>query len=242
MSTVPSFGDSDPQRQLARTRELTRLVRRTQRATWFPLIVFAAVTFLAAPVHLAGHPSAIVCRSVAVPYTGSSRQVCAAHNSATFVYWPIALVVAYIVIATYYILQSRRRGVGSRIHAYVIAGVALTLVVTAASIWAAHSPPIGQYDILGWHLRAMAVYRFLGPGSAIGFGLLVLALVERNLPLFAVTVCYLGVALVPIDFGWVIAPPSRWSLLPHLIIDGGMLFAAGLAFALIQRPLRRTQA
>ena len=41
--SAPRPGD-DPRELLAGARELTQRVRRAQRATWFPLLVFAAVT------------------------------------------------------------------------------------------------------------------------------------------------------------------------------------------------------
>jgi hypothetical protein len=239
MTTVSAFGDSDPHQRLSQARELARQVRRTQRATWFPLLVFALVTLAAIPVHRAGHPAGTICRTV----RDAGRlplYTCVAHNSATYVYWPVALVLSYVVIAAFYVHQSRARGVGSRIRPYVIAGLAISGVVTAASIWSAHHPPIGQVDILGWHAQGVDLYRFLGPAGAIGFGLLVLAFVERNLALFAVTVGYLVIALAPVDFGWAIAPPSRWAFVPQTTIDGGVLLAAAIAFALVQRPLRRS--
>jgi hypothetical protein len=79
-------------------------------------------------------------------------------------------------------------------------------------------------------------------GGAIGLALLVLAWAERNVALLAVTVGYLVIVLVPIDFGWVIARPSPWVALPHLVIDGCFLLLAGLGFAVAQRPAGRSAA
>lgn len=240
MSTASAFGGSDPRRQLARARELARGVRRTQRAIWFPLFVFAALTFVAIPVTRIGHRTVTVCRTVHQP--GGDGRVCLVHNSAAYVYWPIALVLAYGVIAAFYVLRSRARGVGTRIRAYVVAGIAFSVVVTLASVWAAHHPPIGAQDILGWHAQGADIYRFLGPATAIGLGLLVLAFAERSLALFVVAVGYLWIALVPVDFGWVIAQPSRWAFLPHLVVDGTVLLVAALGFAVAQRIARRSPA
>ena len=66
-----------------------------------------------------------------------------------------------------------------------------------------------------------------------------LAAVERNLALLAVTVIYLVVAIRPIDFGWTIAYPSRWGFLPHLVIPGCVLLVAAIGFAAVQRPAPR---
>ncbi len=230
--------DGDPRAELVRARDLARRVRRTQRATWFPLLVFAVLTFAAVPINRSGHPVRTGCR--AVPGPGLGTEVCIAHNSATFVYWPIALVAAYVAIAAFYAHQSRGRGVGTRVRPYVIAGIVIAVAASAGSVWAAHRPPlVGQYDILGWHIQGPDVYRIIAPACAIGLALLVLAAVERSVALLVVTVIYLIIALVPINFGWTVTGPSRWGFLPHLIIPGGVLLAAAIGFAAAQRPARR---
>ena len=55
MTSGTAFSGDDPRRLLSGTRELTRQVRRTQRATWFPLLVLAAVTFAAIPFRYSPH-------------------------------------------------------------------------------------------------------------------------------------------------------------------------------------------
>ena len=233
--------DGDPRVELSRARGLARQVRRSQRATWFPLLVFAAVMFAAVPVNRAGHAVATRCRSV--PNAGPGAKVCIAHNSATFVYWPIALVLAYVIIAAFYMHQSRTRGIGMRVRPYVIAGIVIAVALSTASIWAANRPPLaGHYDILGWHIQGPDVYRLIAPACAIGLALLVLAAVERSLALLVVAAGYLIIAIVPIDFGWTITSPSRWGFVPHLVIPASVLLAAAIGFAAAERPLRREPA
>jgi len=239
MSADPLPDERDPRAQLSLSRDLARRVRREQRATWFPLLVFAVITFLAMPVNRAGHPAGIVCRSVQGPLLGA--RVCLAHNSASFVYWPIALVLAYVVIAAFDIRRSRARGVGSRVRPYAVTGIAIAVAVTAASIWAERNPLVGQYDFLGWHLQGPDVYRVLGPACAIGLGLLVLAAVERSVALLAVTIAYLIIAIGGITFGWTIATPPRWGFAPHLVIEGSVLLLASIGFAIAQGRVQRTE-
>ena len=50
MTTESAYPGADPRRLLASTRELAQRVHRAQRATWFPLLVLAAVTFASIPV------------------------------------------------------------------------------------------------------------------------------------------------------------------------------------------------
>ena len=236
MTSEPAYVGDDPRRLLSSARELADRVREAQRVTWFPLLVFAAVTFAAIPADRYGH-YATTCRAVRA--AEPAGRVCAAYSTAVFVYWPIALVLAYIGIAACYIHTSRARGVGTRVQPYVIAGIVIAVLLTCASLWAAHHPPVGEYDILGLlHVQGQVLNRLASPASAIGLALLVLAWAERNRALLLLTLGYLVVVLVPVNFGWVMTAPSPWFFLPHLIIDGSVLLLGGIGFALAQRPAR----
>ena len=161
--------------------------------------MFAAVTFVAIPVDRFGH-RVLTCEAV------PGGRICSVYSSPAIVYWPVALVLAYVAIAAFSLRRARARGVGTRVLPYVVVGIVLAVVVTA---------------------------------SAIGLALLVLAWVERSLALFAVTVGYLVIVLVPVNFGWVMRFPSQWFFLPHLVIYGSVLLLAGIGFALsesVPRP------
>ncbi len=232
MTTGSAYPGDDPHRLLASTRELARGVHRAQRATWFPLLVLAAVTFASIPVRY-GHYT-LTCE--AVPPAG---RVCSVYSTAAFVYWPIALVLAYVAIAAFYIHRSRARGVGTRVRPYVTAGIIIAVVVTGASLWAVHHPPGGGFVILWLHGPQSLgwFFRLASPYGAIGLALLVLAWAERNRALLVFTLGYLVIVLVPITFGWVV-PLSPWSFLPRLVIAGSVLLLGGIGFALAQRPAR----
>src|ERR1700676_473540 len=93
-------------------------VRKAQRATWFPLLVFAAATFASIPVYrYGGYHHFGAC---AAP--GSQPEACAVYPNGEFVYWPFALLLAYTVIAAFYIRRSRARGIETRVRPYAIAG------------------------------------------------------------------------------------------------------------------------
>ena len=232
MTTGSAWAGDDPRRLLASTRELTKGVRRVQRATWFPLLVLAAVTFASIAVRY-GHYTQ-TCR--AVPPAG---RVCTIYSAAGFVYWPIALVLAYTAIAAFYLHRSRARGVGTRVWPYAIAGIIIAIVLTGASLWAAHHPPAGGPDILWLHGPQSSVlfFRLASPAGAIGLALLVLARAERSRALLVFALGFLVLVLVPVTFGWVI-PVSPWSFLPRLVIQGSVLLLGAIGFALAQRPAR----
>src|SRR5215471_421310 len=105
MTSGAAFSGDDPRQLLSGTRELTRQVRRTQRATWFPLLVLAVVTLAAIPFRYSPH------RLGTCAATGLLR-VCTVYPDALLVYWPAALVLAYAAIAGFYIRRSQARGVG----------------------------------------------------------------------------------------------------------------------------------
>ena len=154
-----------------------------------------------------------------------------------FIYWPIALVLAYAAIAGFYIYRSRRRGVGTPIRAYVIAGVIVTTFVTL-HVWWLFSDPFGAAQQL-LTFQAPFLARLLTPIPAIGAGLLALAWVERSRALLLFAVAYLVVVLVPVTFGWVMG--RSWIFLPRLAIAGGLLLVGAAAFAVAERTRRQAQ-
>jgi hypothetical protein len=236
VTTEHTYAGGDPQNLLAHSRELAHRVRQAQRATWFPLSVLALVTFAAVPIDRYG-AYATTCK--AVPTAGLGGEACTTYSTASLVYWPVALVLAYTAIAAFYVRASRARGVGTRVRPYVIAGVVLAVLATCVALRAAHNPPIGTHDILGLHFRAQSsgvAYRLVGASSAIGVALVVLAWAERTRALLVLAVVYLIVVLVPVNFGWAMQHP--WSFVPHLVIDGGLLALGAVGFAIAQRPRR----
>ncbi len=229
MTTGSAYSEDDPHRLLSSTRELAQRVRKEQRATWFPLLVLAAVTFAAIPVlrssgrHLG--PCAV---------TGPGLKVCTVYPNAQFVYWPIALVLAYIAIAAFYIHRSRTRGIETRVRPYAIAGIIIALALTGAALWEVHvAPSSGVRNLMG----LSGFGRGLASEVPIGLALLVLAWAERNRALLLLTIAYLAVVLVPITFR---TPIPYWNIWPQLVAGGTVLLLGGIGFALAQRPPRST--
>jgi hypothetical protein len=221
--SIPAGGD--PRRLLAHSRHLAHRVRLAQRVTWFPLLVLAAVTFAAIPVDRYGH-RVVNCRAV------GAGEMCQVWHTAVFVYWPLALLLAYAAIAGCYLLIARARGLGTRVLPYVLTGIALAALGTAVGLWVHYHPPTHWLTHPYNHL-----YGLVGPFGVIGVALLVLAWLERHLALLLFTLGYLAAAqTVTYELRWRFAPP--WDLLPHLVILGGVLLLGGLGFALAQRPWR----
>jgi hypothetical protein len=231
MTTETAYPEGDPRRLLSGTRELARRVRQAQRVTWFPLLVLAAVTFASIPVRRYGghHP---ICVAPPGGPPGIRAGVCTVYSNAQFVYWPIALVLAYVAIAAFYIRRSRARGIETRVRPYAIAGIIIAAALTGAALWEAHHP-LGALNLIG---PSGLPFRLASPGAAIGLALLVLAWAERNRALLLLTLAYLAAVLVPSTFGGVQHNPPWYSL--PLVFQGSVLLLGGIGFALAQRPLR----
>ena len=225
MTSGTAFSGDDPRQLLSGTRELARKVRKTQRATWFPLLVLAAVTFAAIPFRYSPY-------RLGTCAANATARVCTAYPPALLVYWPIALVLAYAVIAAFYIRRSQARGVGTRVRPYVVAGIILVLAMTGLLLWTLYQPL--AFTLAGpGLLSALRSYPF-----AIGLALVVLSWAERNGALLALAVGYSAVALVTATVGP--AGVHRGLGFPvQLVTAGSVLLLGGIGFLLAQRPWRR---
>jgi hypothetical protein len=224
MATDSAHLGDDPRWLLSNARELAQRVRRQQRATWFPLLVFAALTFASIPVRrYSGHY--LTCRTL------SAGPICRAYTNADLVYWPIALVLAYVAIAAFYIRRSRALGLGTRVRPYAIAGIIIAVALTVVAFWG-FQHPLADLGPLGFHDLPD---QLTSPGAAIGIALLVLARAERNRALLLLTLGYLAVVL-RLTFGLFSFNPP-WYAIPA-VAQGSVLLLAGIGFALAQRPLR----
>jgi uncharacterized membrane protein len=148
------------------------------------------------------------------------------------VYWPTALVLAYVVIAAFYIRRSRARGVGTRVQPYVVAGIILALAMTGSLVWTLYHP---LAFALGWPWPVPGLHSY---SFAIGLALVVLAWAERNGALLALALGYSAVVLVAVTVGSVSG--HGWLGFPvQLVIPGSVLLLGGIGFLLAQRPWRR---
>jgi hypothetical protein len=217
MATETAYPGDDPRRLLSNAHDLAQRVRREQRAAWLPLLVLAALTFASIPVRrYSGHH--LDCQAV------QRGRNCRVYSDTDFVYWPIALVLAYVAIAAFYIRRSRARGIGTRVRPYAIAGIIVAVALTGVAFWELRNP---GNDLL---------YRVASPGAAVGLALLVLAWAERSRALLVLTLAYLAAVLVPLAFAGVRHNPPWYSL--PAVFQGCVLLVGGIGFALAQRPLR----
>ena len=224
------------------TRELTWRVRRAQRGAWFPLVLLGLVAAGAAPFYRVGpHPRAI-CAAVAArgpggvpPGPGAGAVRCfIAFGWPAFIYWVAALAAAYVVIAGFYVLRARRRGVDARIRPYVIAGLAGVLLV--AVLWL-----VQRYLASQSRFPSALVVHGLNPLLAIGLALFALARAERSRALLVFAAANLAAVLANSydidgllrDHGLAVSLP--WTFVPRLWAAAAVLPLAGAAFAIAGR-------
>src|SRR5262249_31121277 len=120
-------------------------------------------------------------------------RACIAFSPGSYVYWPLALVLAYAAIAVFYVHRARERGVGTRVRPYIITGVIIAVVATGASLWLVTHPGVVGYPLAAPSPAGKLLYRLVSPEGAIGLALLVLARVERNRALLVLGLVYLAI-------------------------------------------------
>jgi hypothetical protein len=223
----PSVPQRDsPHELLSATRRLTLQVRQAQRGTWFPLLVFGVITLASLPSLVNGH-HVTDCRML------SPGKVCLAFSPWSYAYWPLALVLAYSVVAVFYLGRARRRGVGTRVRPYIFAGVIIAAAATGASLWLVTHPGPAGYPPAAPSPTTELLYRLVSPEASIGLALLVLAWVERNSALLLFGLVYLVVACS----GWIHDHRSWPRFL--LVVTAAMLLAGSAGFAVGERRARQ---
>jgi hypothetical protein len=222
MADMSAVRRDGPDELLSGTRRLTLRVRQAQRGTWFPLLLFGVITLASAPLILSSR-NVVDCRVL------SHGRVCLAFSPWSYVYWPLASVLGYAVVAVFYLHRARRRGIGTRVRPYAFAGVITAAAATGVSLWLVLRPAAGGYPPAAPSSATELLYRLVSPEAGIGLALLVLAWVERNSALLLFGLAYLVIACS----GWMQDHRSLPGFL--LAVTGAMLIAGGIGFALAER-------
>ena len=233
MTNNNSSMSNDPRDLLATQGHLVKRVRISQRATWFPLLVFAFTTFLAIPIERLSHRTVGNCDFVTA--SSSTPHFCRVYSFSGLFYWPIVLVIAYVIISFFYTLKSRELGVETNARRYVIPGVVISILLSLASYLLFLSSS-NQHSVLGIYFLDPSnaiIFRIIGPAFSIGLALIFLARFEKNLPLLICDLLYGVLVLWPPVRG--VKTRGFWSLAPNRVIDGGFLLVIGTIFWLVQR-------
>jgi hypothetical protein len=213
---------------LAALHHFTRRVRVARRGTWFPLLVLGLVVLGAVPVYRYAPRHLEGCQ---VGPNGAA--VCHAVIPMALAYWPVALVLAYSVVAAFYVRRARQRGLDSAIRPYVVVGAVIAVAASAIAIWRAANPQTLSVATSGHSF----LYGVAGAPAAIGLGLLVLAWAERSWAVLVFSLGYLVVVVVQANR--VIHSSSLWWFLPQLLLPAVLLFVGSVGFAVAQRMADR---
>jgi hypothetical protein len=226
VADTPAPQRDSPHELLRATRRLTLRVRQAQRGTWFPLLLFGLITLASWPFLVSSH-RAVDCRVL------SPGRTCLAFSPWSYVYWPLALVLAYAAVAVFYLHRARRRGVGTPVRPYVWAGIIIAAAAAGASLWLVTHPEAAGYPSAAPPPATELLYRLVSPEAGIGLALLVLAWVERHTALLLFGLMYLAVA----GSGW-IDDHRSWPRF-FLVVTAAMLIGGSAGFGLAERRARR---
>lgn len=219
--SIPA-GD-DPRRLLSNARQLARRVRLAQRATWFPLLALGVVFLGAIPIDLFGQVRD--CQpSTAMGGHPPPGEICLVYNPVHAVYWPVAHVLAYALIAYWYLRVARERGLRGRVLPYVVTGIVVTIVMSAVALWIVHQAITAWHHQVEYQLPGQVwVWRLFDDGG-VWIGLLVLAWLERHLALLVFALGYLAVMLIVFDPRFFLRPASMMAILGSALLLGAYGF------------------
>ncbi|MET7667544.1 hypothetical protein [Micromonospora luteifusca] len=239
MSEQPSTATSSehtPGELLASVAALRRRTRVARNAYWLPLLLFGLLTAAAAPLYVESVESPALRATPDNPALTGLGGDFLERSAALGWYWLVALIGGYLLSLWWYRWHGTRVGVQTPTRAYVIAGIAGTLigivlpialrflllntatVISNGTSWA-------TTPLLGISNRGML------PHLVIAVGLLVLARLERSRGLAAVAVCYTAaLVFVNIYFQTTNFEPgdlSRFSFLLAALLPAPILLVGG---------------
>ncbi|PGH44037.1 hypothetical protein GA0070622_0242 [Micromonospora sediminicola] len=242
MSSAPSPREESPEELLDSVTTLRRRARAARQAYWFPLVLFGVLTVAAAPLYVEStEPAALRAVQDNPPLTGLGGDFLE-RSAALGWYWLAALVGGYLLSLAWYRRHGRRSGVQTPTRAYVVAGIAGTLVglvlpVVLEFLLFNTAAPVS--DGTRWLTGPLlgAANRGMLPHLVIALGLAVLAHLERSRRLWLVVGLYTAV-LVAVNAWFQVADLQpgdlhRFSFMlaallpvPVLLIGGGVALAA----------------
>jgi hypothetical protein len=243
MTAAPAPGDTQVSTTLDQLAALKRRARARARGGWWAPAIFGLLTLasivLYRPWFTVGVPSdggLFFSYSAFAGLPGNERS-----RALSIAFWVVLAPLAYLASAYAYRRHAERRGVSLRWRPWAWTGFGLFALLMATIV----SPPM--YGPAGLVLFRAGV---LTPLLPIGLGLLVLAVVERSVPIGASAVLYtfLVVSLDRFDptepipglalWDWLLAAPGQ-----KLVLLSAVLFAgAGLDAAFSARARRRARA
>jgi hypothetical protein len=243
MSNQPS-SEATPGELLASVDALRQRTRADRHAYWFPLLLFGLLIAGAAPLYVESvDPSGLRAPYANPALTGLGGDFLE-RSAGLGWYWLAALIGGYLLNLGWYRWHGDRVGVQTPTRAYVIAGIAGTLVglvlpivlrflLFNTSTSASNATSWVTSPLLGITSRGML------PHLVIAVGMLVLARLERSRGLLTVVVGFAAtVLLVSVYFHTTEFEPgdlSRFSIMLAALLPAPFLLIGG-AVALLARP------
>jgi hypothetical protein len=241
MSETGSVPGGEPGRLLAEMTSLRRRTRSARHAYWLPLVLYAVLIGLAAPLYVQNddpRPTGTFYPpgpQVQLPGLGGYA------DGYIAVYWLFALVAGLWLTGLWYRRRGRQVGLLTSARGFIIVGAA----VTAAIILLSAVPPMSRL----W--PGDLVFRGTFPLFVIAVGLVALAWAERSWALAVTAAIFTGAALlsnlynvenIVFRLGWHPALSQEGlTALPGALLPAVVLLVAGLCALPAQRARRLAQ-
>ncbi|SCE79698.1 hypothetical protein [Micromonospora chokoriensis] len=234
--TAPDNSDT-PGEILASVAALRRRTRVARQAYWLPLLLFGLLTAMAAPLYVESvEPPALRATQDNPPLTGLGGDFLE-RSAALGWYWLAALIGGYLLSLWWYRWHGARVGVETPTRAYLVAGLAGTLVGLVLPIVLRYlllnSDAVLRNGTSWLTVPLLGIAdRGMVPHLIIAVGLIVLARLERSRGLTAVGVGYAAaVVLVNAYFQTANFQPgdlNRHSFLLAALLPAPILLIGGI--------------
>jgi hypothetical protein len=231
---------------LSDMRQLRSQARSARHAYWFPLVLFALLTFAAIPFYVMPKPK----EGISITTGPPSLLVLGGNPGLPLqnylgYYWLAALLGGLALTLWWYRRHARRIGLRTPARGYLITVIVLTVIALVLPFLAQLGPFSFPYFALPGDLLVRGMFPFL----IIAVGLCVLAWAERSRALGLIAVLYTGTALlvslydlenVLFRLGWN-PSPDQWQFtdLPNVLLPAVVLLMAGIGAFVVQRRQQR---
>ncbi|MGK5739994.1 hypothetical protein [Micromonospora sp. URMC 103] len=204
MSNEPNAAsrhEDGPRELLATVTALRRRARAARHAYWLPLLLFGLLMAAAAPLYVESQaPPAVRATIANPPLTGLGGDLLE-RSAALGWYWLVALIGGYLLSLAWYRWHARRVGVQTSTRAYLVAGIAGTLVALVLPLvlsFLLRNTATGVSEATRWLTSPLlgVAGRGMLPHLVIALGFAVLAHLERSRVLWAVVVVYAAALLL----------------------------------------------
>lgn len=210
--------------------QLRASTRRVRHDYWFPVLLFGLLVLGAAPLYVTPNMTSGGYIAHYPNYLPGGYFL--ANPTAIALYWLIGIPVAYLLMAGFYWLRARRRGIATSSRSFVLVGIGLLALLV---LNVPQETGKISFGIAVW-LPGDLTVRCLLPLIVVALAFFVLARAERSIGLLLFAASFLALVIVAnlydlenltYRMGWGAGGPEV-----NVLVVGGFLTLGGLGFAM----------